>query len=108
MGTLINSDYLRTVTAVVRIIAKRTLREFWETHPDAKDALEAWHSAVRRADWDSPEKVIQQYSRASIIGSDRVVFRLKGGRYRLIVSVNYVRANSIHKDLSARIQSMSG
>ena len=80
-----------TVTAVVRIIAKRTLREFWGTHPDAKDVLEAWHSAVRRADWDSPEKVIQQYSRASIIGSDRVVFRLKGGRYRLIVSVNYVK-----------------
>ena len=73
----------------MRIIAKRTLREFWETHPDAKDALEAWHSAVRRADWDSPNKVSQQYSRASIVGSDRVVFRLRGGRYRLIVSVNY-------------------
>ena len=75
----------------MRIIAKRTLREFWETHPDAKDALEAWHSAVSRADWDNPDKVIQQYSRASIVGSDRVVFRLKGGRYRLIVSVTYVR-----------------
>ena len=73
----------------MRIIAKRTLREFWETHTDAKDALEAWHSAVRRADWDSPDKVIQQYSRASIVGSDRVVFRLRGGRYRLIVSVDY-------------------
>lgn len=75
----------------MRIIAKRTLREFWETHPDAKDSLEAWHSAVRRADWDSPNKVIRQYARAGIVGSDRVVFRLRGGRYRLIVSVNYVK-----------------
>ena len=73
----------------MRIIAKRTLRQFWERHPDSKDSLEAWHSAVRRADWDSPEKVIRQYPRASIVGSGRVVFRIRGGRYRLIVRVNY-------------------
>ena len=73
----------------MRIIAKRTLRQFWESHPDSKDALEAWHSAVRRADWDTPELVVRQYPRASIVGGDRVVFRIRGGRYRLIVRINY-------------------
>ena len=75
----------------MRIIAKRTLREFWESHSDAKDALEAWYSAVRMADWNSPGEVIQQYPRASIVGSDRVVFRLRDGSYRLIVRINYTK-----------------
>ena len=75
----------------MRIIAKRTLREFWERQSDAKDALEAWYSAVRSADWRSPEMVTRQYPRASIVGDNRVVFRLRGGRYRLVVRINYAK-----------------
>ena len=43
------------------------------------------------ADWDSPGEVTQQYPRASIVGSDRVVFRLRGGSYRLILRINYTK-----------------
>jgi mRNA interferase HigB len=43
------------------------------------------------ADWDNPGEVTQQYRRASIVGSDRVVFRLRGGSYRLIVRINYTK-----------------
>jgi mRNA interferase HigB len=30
----------------MRIIAKKTLREFWELHPDAKEPLLAWYREV--------------------------------------------------------------
>ncbi len=73
----------------MRIIAKRRLREFWERHPDAKIPLENWYARVRRDDWDTPARVTQHYPRASLIGSDRVVFRLKGNDYRLVVAVDY-------------------
>lgn len=73
----------------MRIIAKRRLREFWERHPDAKVPLENWYARVRRDDWDTPARVTQHYPRASLIGSDRVVFRLKGNDYRLVVAVDY-------------------
>ena len=43
------------------------------------------------ADWDSPGEVTQQYLRASIVGSARVVFRLRGGSYRLIMRINYTK-----------------
>ena len=75
----------------MRIIAKRTLREFWERHPDAKQPLERWHARVRRADWDTPARVRARYPQASIVDSNRAVFRVKGAACRLVVEINYVR-----------------
>ena len=71
----------------MRIIAKRTLREFWERHPDARSSLEFWYEQARSADWSTPYQVTQQWPRASIVGATRVVFRLKGNDYRLVVDI---------------------
>ena len=73
----------------MRIIAKRTLREFWERHPDAREPLDRWHRMARRADWTTPEQTRQDWPRTSILGSDRAVFRIKGNDYRLVVAVDY-------------------
>ena len=73
----------------MRIIAKRTLREFWERHADAKQQLEDWYREVSSADWNTPAAVRSQYPRASIIGNYRVVFRIKGNDYRLVVKIFY-------------------
>lgn len=73
----------------MRIIAKRTLREFWESHPDAEGPLLAWYREVEKEDWDTPAKVKDKYASASIVGNDRVVFNIKGNTYRLVVAVNY-------------------
>ena len=73
----------------VRIIAKNTLRAFWERHPNAEQSLLAWHTDVKRADWDTPAKLKARYPSASIVGKDRVVFNIKGNRYRLVARINY-------------------
>ena len=73
----------------MRIIARRTLREFWERHPDAEQALRAWYYDVQGAAWDSPADVKYVYANASILGQNRVVFNIKGNRYRLVVAINY-------------------
>ncbi len=73
----------------MRIIAKRTLREFWERHPDSKEQLQAWYKTVSDERWDSPARVRDIYPRASIIGNNRVVFRIRGNRYRLVAEVFY-------------------
>ena len=38
----------------MRIIAKRTLRAFWEAHTDAEEPLLAWFREVEKADWSGP------------------------------------------------------
>lgn len=75
----------------MRIISKSTLKKFWLIHPDSEQQLKAWHKDVSKADWESPHDVKQEYSSADIIGKNRVVFNIKGNRYRLVVKIYYTR-----------------
>ena len=73
----------------MRIIAKRTLWQFWERHVNAEEPLLAWYREVLTEDWDTPAKVKEKYRSASIIGGNRVIFNIKGNDYRLVVRINY-------------------
>ena len=73
----------------MRIIAKRMLREFYECYEDAKEPLLSWYREVEKEDWDTPAKVKEKYRNASILGNNRVVFNIKGNKYRLVVRIRY-------------------
>ena len=73
----------------MRIISRRALREFWERHPDAEQSLRAWYQDARRAHWRSPAAIKRVYANASVVANDRVVFNVKGNRYRLVTAINY-------------------
>lgn len=75
----------------MHIIAKRTLREFWEApgHDDAEQPLKAWYAEAAHATWRTPVDVKAQYGSASIIGDNRVVFNIGGNKYRLVVKFHY-------------------
>ena len=73
----------------MRILTLGTLRDFWERHSDAAAALDGWYRETLRARWDTPAEVIARYPDASIVGSDRVVFRIRGGAYRLVARIDY-------------------
>ena len=75
----------------MRVIAKRTLRQFWEVHPDAQDPLEAWHEETRKASWTNPQQIKAQFGTASILKAGRVVFNIGGNKYRLIVAFDFGR-----------------
>ena len=72
----------------MRIIAKRTLREFWLLYPDAEEPLLAWYREVEKENWTKPSQVKDKYRSASFVGG-RVVFNIKGNDYRLVVKINY-------------------
>ena len=76
----------------MRVISKKTLRQFWGSAPefmDAKKPLEAWYNEARKADWKTPADIKAKYRHASILKDNRVVFNIKGNNYRLIVRINY-------------------
>ncbi len=73
----------------MRIIARKTLRDFWETHPDAEQSLRAWFHDTKIANWAGPADIRSAYSSASFLVNNRVVFNIRGNRYRLIVTINY-------------------
>ena len=81
----------------MRVIARSTLREFVEnlkgtrSYASVKSALDAWFHEVEAAKWKNPAEVKAAYANASIMGTDRVVFNIKGNDYRLVVAIDYER-----------------
>lgn len=73
----------------MRIISRRILREFWESHPDAAIPLQTWFHDVARAHWNGPADIKKVFRNASFIAKNRVVFNIKGNHYRLVVIVVY-------------------
>ncbi len=88
----------------MRIIALKTLRLFWEQHPDAQQALQAWYRDAKRATWSTPADIKNVYRNASLMGNNRAVFNIRGKQYRLVVAINYtsgilyVRFIGTHRD----------
>jgi len=88
----------------MRIIARRTLRVFWDQHVDSRQALQAWYHDVKRAKWTTPDHIKAEYRNASFVGNNRVIFNIKGNRYRIVVAVKYqqeivyIRFVGLHKD----------
>jgi mRNA interferase HigB len=82
----------------MRIIARRTLREFVMTlsghkdQPAVKAALDAWFDEVSKAGWKTTADVKRRYATASIITAERIVFNIKGNDYRLVVAVDFDKA----------------
>ena len=75
----------------MRIISKKALRDYWERHPESKEPLRAWYGDVAQADWATPANVIERYPKASLVGRDRVVFRVRHNDYRIVVRIFYLR-----------------
>ena len=73
----------------MRIVSRKTLREFWETHKNCEEQLKSWHKEVAKVNWKNPNELKAEYPSASILENNRVVFNIKGNKYRLIVRINY-------------------
>jgi mRNA interferase HigB len=75
----------------MRIIAFRTLREFFEKpeYVDSETSLRAWYHDAKVAEWGNSNELKQQYKNASVVKDGRVVFNIKGNTYRLVVAIDY-------------------
>lgn len=75
----------------MRIFSRSTLRDFWEVHPDSQIALADWFNQVKNAEWKNLNEIIHQFSNVSLLQNNRVVFNIRGNKYRLIVWVELER-----------------
>jgi mRNA interferase HigB len=73
----------------MRIISRRILREFWQKQPDSAVPLQTWFYDVENATWKNPDDIKKIYRNASFIANNRIVFNIKGNRYRLVMVVIY-------------------
>lgn len=80
------------------------LDDFCRTHKEIKSQLETWYYEVKNSNWDNPIDVKETYGTASIVGGNKVVFNIKGNKFRLVTKINYqmkivfIKFIGTHKD----------
>lgn len=73
----------------MRVIAVKTLKEYWEEFPQVEQSLLSWYEEVNKVEWNNPNELKMQYGNASILTDKRVIFNIHGNSYRLIVDIEY-------------------
>ncbi|NRB55410.1 MAG: type II toxin-antitoxin system HigB family toxin [Salinicola sp.] len=74
----------------MRVIAKSTLRAFWEQgYDEAQTPLTEWYHMMSKASWNTPQELKAEIGTASILKAGRAVFNIGGNKYRVIVSIRY-------------------
>ena len=74
----------------MRVISRKTLREFWEQHPDSESPLSRWFKLMENTDFTSFEDLRTTFPAADKVG-DLIVFNIAGNKYRLIVAIHFNR-----------------
>ncbi|MGI8639226.1 MAG: type II toxin-antitoxin system HigB family toxin [Pyrinomonadaceae bacterium] len=72
----------------MHIITKRTLRKFWEKHPEAENPLRSWYKVADKTDWENMVDVRKDFPHADFAGIC-TIFNIGGNKYRLITKISY-------------------
>lgn len=89
----------------MQIIAKRTLKLFWEQHSQAETPLRTWFADVSAAKWSTPADVKDRYGASvDFVADNRVIFDIAGNKYRLIVHVSYKYQRVLVKFVGTRAE----
>jgi Uncharacterized protein conserved in bacteria len=73
----------------MKVIGKRILFEFSKSHATVASQVSAWLAEAEEAEWSTPNDVKARYVHASFLSDNRVVFNIKGNKYRIDTKINY-------------------
>lgn len=73
----------------MRVVKIKTLRDFWESEPNSKIALQLWYKKITNRRWENSNEIIENFSGADTVGNNRIVFNIRHNDYRLIVKFEY-------------------
>lgn len=71
------------------ILGRDKLVACGKKHANVKKALDVWFDEVSKANWQTPQDIKNHYSSADFLAGNRVIFNVRGNRYRLIIKVKY-------------------
>lgn len=73
----------------MHVISIKALKTCWESHAEAEGPLKAWYHEAKNAQWRSFSDIKARHRSADVLPDNRVVFDIKGDKYRLVVRINY-------------------
>jgi mRNA interferase HigB len=79
------------IDRVMRLLSSNTLLEFGESHAVALGPLKDLVATLRRAAWKNMDELRRTRPDARPISGERVIFKVKGDEYRVIVAIDFTR-----------------
>lgn len=71
----------------VNVIKRKAILVFCQRHTDATTPLNVWFAVCRKAEWKSYHDLQEDFPEAFPVGDNRVVFDIKGNKYRIVARV---------------------
>lgn len=75
----------------MHVISRKTLKTFWEKHPDSQTSLKRWFNIVRQTNFKNFADLRTTFPSADLV-DNLVVFNIGGNKYRLITSIHFNRS----------------
>ncbi len=75
----------------MKVMGLPILYRFCEDHADCAQQIAIWIDEVKETAWATPNDIKGRYVSASFLSDNRVVFNIKGNRYRLDTKIYYQR-----------------
>ncbi|MDJ0735100.1 MAG: type II toxin-antitoxin system HigB family toxin [Nostocaceae cyanobacterium] len=72
----------------MRVISKKTLRDFWEKHSNAETGLLLWYQRISDNEFKNFNELRQVFASVDVVGNF-IVFNISGNNYRLITYIDY-------------------
>ncbi len=88
----------------MQVVGRPILERFGRVHADASSAVDAWLAETGAATWRTPADIKARYASASILANTRVVFNLKGNKYRLDTKIAYQTGVVVVKRIGTHAQ----
>ena len=73
----------------MRLVGRQLLDDFAMRHAEIRSPLSVWICEVEEAEWKGPADVKARYPSASFLGDNRIIFNVKGNKFRVETKVNY-------------------
>ena len=74
---------------LMRVVGVQALHGFCQHHREVEGQVKAWIAEASEATWQTTQDIKLRYASASFLSGNRVVFNLKGNRYRLLTKVTF-------------------
>ena len=73
----------------MRLVGRKHLDAFAAQHAEIRGPLNAWIAEIEEANWRGPGDVKARYPSASFPSENKVIFNIKGNKYRIESKVSY-------------------
>lgn len=73
----------------MNIISLRTVDRFCKKHSNAKESLRSLMKSLEKSSFKNANEITETYKRSSKLKNNRILFRVKGNFYRVIIIFDF-------------------